>query len=94
MVSECRHDGVRGLDKITRCKHCGEVLTKQIIAKVQSSYRAKRILDEIAVAGEYVAAGFNGEFVIYSKKRNGVIEEITIEEYSDKQFQIVKSIKE
>ena len=68
---------------------------EQAIIKAQNSARAKKILDEIAVAGGYQATGLRNGFVVYSKNEDGVIEELFVRKIGDKEFAVVKrTIKE
>ena len=92
--SEHKHDALVSLDGIIRCRTCGEILPsmEEILTKVQSQRRAKRILEEIAVAGKYRAVNHIGGFVIYSRDRNGLTEEVTARRVNEKEFNIVKTI--
>ena len=65
---------------------------EQEIGKVQSAVGAKRILEEIAVAGGYIAAGFSDGFVIYSIEKDETIEEITAKKFGERDFRIMKKI--
>ncbi|MBA7631409.1 hypothetical protein ES703_38940 [subsurface metagenome] len=68
---------------------------EQAILKVQNSVSAKRVLDEIAVAGGYQPTGFRDGFVVYSKNKDGVTEELFVKKIGDKNFEVVrKTIKE
>ena len=93
-MTECEHDALIGLDCIIRCRLCGDVLPYSIetITKVQSSTRAKRILDEIAVAGNYRASSFNDSFIVYSRCRDSLIEEVSVEKVKDREFRVFKKI--
>lgn len=63
---------------------------EQVITKVQSSVSAKRVLDEIVVAGGYQAIGFHDGFVIYSKRRNEITEQVFVRKLGDKEFEVVR----
>lgn len=66
-------------------------MTKEkVITKVQSSVRAKRVLDEIVVAGGYQAIGFHDGFVIYEKNKDGITEQIFVRKIGDKEFEVVR----
>ena len=94
-MSEHKHEGIIGNDGLIKCRTCGQILPyiEDTISKVVSALRAKRILDEIAVAGNYQAIGFNGDFVIYSKCKDNLIEEITAEKLKEREFIIKKVTK-
>ena len=91
-MSEHEHDPIVGLDRVIRCRTCGHVLPymKETISKVQSSSRARRILEEIAVAGNYKAVNFSGLFVVYSKNKDGLTEEVTAKKLGDREFEVTK----
>ena len=63
----------------------------EIISKVTSASSAKRILDEIAVAGNYIASGISDGFVIYSRIADDFTEEITARKQGDRTFVITKT---
>lgn len=65
---------------------------EQEIGKVQSAVGAKRILEEIAVAGGYIAAGFSDGFVVYSKTKNDITEEINARKFGERDFRIMKKV--
>ena len=64
-----------------------------IISKAQSAVSAKRILEEIAVAGSYIASGFSDGFIIFSKSKDSLVEEITVEKIKEREFVIKKTVK-
>ena len=93
-MREHDHEAIIGLDKILRCRICGQVLsgTERVVSKVTSSSRAKRILDEIAVAGRYQAVGFSDGFVIYSKISDELTTEVTARKIGERVFEVIRRI--
>ena len=91
-MNEHEHEPLIGLGGIIKCRTCGEILPsmEEEITKVSSSKRVRSILEEIAVAGRYRAYSFEGEFVVYSRDRNGLREEITGEKLSERNYRIFK----
>jgi len=92
-MTEHEHEPIAGLDKIIRCRICGQMLsnTEQIVSKVTSLSSARKVLDEIAVAGGYRATGFDRGFIIYSKDRDDRLrEEICIGKLKEREFVIKK----
>jgi len=65
-------------------------MSEQVVTKVQSSVSAKRVLDEIVVAGGYKATGFHDGFVIYSKNKNEGTEQVFVRKIGDKEFEVVR----
>ena len=63
---------------------------EQVIYKAYNSVRANKILVEIVVAGGYQAAGFHDGFVVYSKNRGGITEELFVRKIGDKNFEVVR----
>lgn len=63
----------------------------EVISKVTSASSAKRILDEIAVAGSYIASGFSDGFVVYSREKDELREEITASKQGDRSFVITRT---
>ena len=91
-MSEHKHEGIIGTDGLLRCRTCGQLLeqAEEEVTRVGSKVKAKRVLDEIAVAGNYFASSFEGGFVVYTRKKDGVTEEITGEQLTDRDFVIKK----
>jgi len=92
METKHEHEPIISLGNLIRCRTCGQILSsmKEVISKVQSSTRARRILEEIAVAGKYKAIEFRGSFVVYSRNKDGLIEEVTAKKIGDREFEVVK----
>ena len=77
------------------CSICGEELPQfeEDVARVQSEIRAKRILSTIAADGNYLAITFVGDFMTYSRTKDGLIEELTAKKFGDKDFRVIKKVK-
>jgi len=92
-MSDHEHEPIISGD-IIRCRTCGHILpyAEETISKVSSAIRARRILDMIAVNGKYKATGFSGKFIVYSKNRDGITEEITAEKLSEREFRVFKKV--
>ena len=92
------HEPLVGLDGINRCRTCGKLLsdTKHleeeeiVLGKVSSSRMANRLLDEIAIKGGFHAESFEGGFIVYSKDKNGIREEVTAKKKSDRVYIILQ----
>ena len=65
--------------------------TETIIARVQSAKSATRVLEQLAVAGFYTAKRFNGSHIVYARHIFGFVEEITVKELGQRQFEVVKT---
>ena len=93
-MSEHKHEALVRLDGFIQCKTCGQILPsmEETISKVNSATRAIRVLSEIAVAGKYRAYSFDKGFIIYSKEKDGLREEVTAEKIADREYRIYKRI--
>jgi len=91
---EHEHDALIGNDFIIRCRTCGEILpyAEVEICKVSSALMANRTIQAMAVTGKYMASSFNDDFVIYTRKINGIKEEITGEKIADRQYRVFKRL--
>ena len=91
---EHKHEPLVQLDGLIKCRICGELLpyAEEEICKVSSAMRVRRVLEEIAVAGEYTADSYEKGFIVYSKKQNGIIEEVTGEKLSDRNYRVYKRL--
>ena len=90
---EHRHEPIVTLDGLIKCKDCGKILenTELELAKVNSATMARRLLGEIAVAGKYQVKSMDG-FPVYSREQNGILEEITGEKLSARNYRIYKTL--
>ena len=90
----CAHEGVINLNHTLTCRLCGMMLEslETQIGKTQSRKRASRMLEEIAVAGGYIASRFSDDFVVYVKPDGALTEEITAKKEGDKEYTIIKKI--
>ena len=89
---ECKHEPLIGIDNLIRCRSCGQILpyAEQQLAKVSSARMANRVLDEIAIKGGFHAESFDGNFIVYSKDKNGIREEVTATKKSDRVYVIMQ----
>ena len=90
---EHKHEPIISLDGQIKCRTCGKILPffEEELAKVSSAIRLRRILEEIAVAGNYTAISFHRGFVVYSKKIDNLREEVTGEKVANREFRIYKT---
>jgi len=96
-MSEHRHEPIIGLDNILRCRTCGKELSsaEEIIVKTQSALSARRVQDEIAIAGRYFASHFQSGSLVYSKSENGLRFELSVRLVKDKECLVIRNtIKE
>ena len=91
-MDEHTHEPMISLDGQLKCRTCGEFLEQatEEIASVGSRKTAKRFLDELAVAGNYYASSYENGFIVFSKARDGIVEELTGEKFGERDFRIVK----
>ena len=91
---EHKHEGIIGNDDLIRCRLCGQVLSHitETISRVSSARRAKKILENIAVAGKYMAIGFNDGFIVYLKHKGIWVEEITARKIGERDFEVTKKV--
>ena len=89
---EHKHEPLVQLDGMIKCRTCGIILpyAEEEICKVSSAMRVRRVLEEIAVAGGYYAASYEQGFIVYSKKQDGIVEEVTGEKLSDRNYRVYK----
>ncbi len=90
-MTEHEHDTYLGLDNIIRCRTCGKEVISMIVASVTSAARARRVLDEIAVAGGYSAVASDGDFVVY-RDNKGL--EITVTKIAERRYDVIKRMTE
>jgi len=90
--NQCPHEGVINISNQLTCRLCGMTLEslESEIGKTQSRKRASRMLEEIAVAGGYIASRFSDDFVVYVKPDGNLTEEITAKKEGDKEYTIIK----
>jgi len=93
-MTEHKHEPLVGTDSLIRCKACGQILDKVelTISHVSSAYRARKVLENIASAGKYTIIGFHEDFPVYSKNKNGIIEEITASKITIRDYRIIKRL--
>lgn len=66
------------------------IMQELAITKVQDSGSAIMILDEIVVAGGHQPTELRDGFVVYSKNKGGVTEELFVRKIGDEEFQVVR----
>lgn len=86
------HDPIVQNDGIIKCRTCGEILPcmTETIATTDSAIKANRVLQEIAVAGQYQALSFEQGFVLYARTRNTNREELCVEKVSPRRYRVCK----
>ncbi len=91
---EHKHDPLVGLDSVIKCRICGQVLSyaEQELGKVSSAKMANRLLDEIAIKGEFHAEAFKDDFIVYVKDKNGLREEVTAKKKSERVYVILQKL--
>ena len=89
-----KHEPVVSLDGIITCRTCGQILpyAEQELGKVSSAIMANRLLDELAIKGEFHADSFEGGFIVYAKDKNGIREEMTAKKKSDRVYIILQKL--
>ena len=88
------HEPIVGLDNVVRCRACGEIMpyAETELGKVSSAIMANRLLDEIAIKGGFRAISHEGDFIVYSKDRNGIREELTARKLSDRVYVVLQKL--
>ena len=91
---EHEHDVEITIDGLLKCRLCGVFLqnTEKELATFSSKRMAKDMLEEIAVAGKYVATSFNDGFVTYTKEGHGIREEVYGRKKNERTYTIVKRL--
>jgi hypothetical protein len=77
------------------CRLCGEFFPymEMEICKVDSANRVQHVMEEIAVAGKYMASSFQNGIIVYSRiQSNGLREELTASKISKRSFKVYKKI--
>ncbi len=87
-----KHEALVGLDGLIKCSTCGQILpyAEQELGKVSSARMANRLLDEIAIKGGFQATSFEGDFIVYTKDKNGIREEVSARKKSDRVYIIIQ----
>ena len=88
------HEPLVSLDNIIKCRTCGQILpyVEQELGKVSSARMANRLLGEIAVKGGFHAGSFDGDFIVYSRDKDGIREELTVEKKSERVYIILRKL--
>jgi len=89
-----KHEPLVGLDGLIRCKDCGEILkyAEKELAKVSSARMATKVLTKIAYEGGFKMDSIEGEFIMYSKDKDGIKEQITVRKRSARVYIILQKI--
>jgi len=91
----CEHKPVKGLDKVWRCRLCGlmsEGPMDEVMATVQSQRQARRLLSELAKG--WKLKKWDDDSAAYTRTKDGMTEELGIEKKGERQWQVVKRVKE
>ena len=86
------HEPQVELGGIIKCRTCGAILpyAEQELGRFSSSRMVNRILDEIAIKGEFQADSFEEGFIVYSKEKDGIREELTARKLLSRVYVIIK----
>ena len=86
------HEPLILLDGIIKCRTCGEILpyAEQELGKVSSAVMANRMLDELAIQGGFKADSFEDGFIVYSKDKDGIREEMSARRKSERVYIIIQ----
>ena len=77
---------------VPKCRTCGEIVSgTTVVVRTQSAVRAKTIAEEIAVAGRYTASGMRDGYVLYTRKVDGVTDEISVKRVGSQNFKVTRS---
>ena len=89
-----KHEPLVGLDGLIRCKDCGEILkyAEKELAKVSSARMATKVLTKIAYEGGFKMDSIEGEFVVYSKDKDGIQEELTARKKSSRVYLVLQRL--
>lgn len=93
--TKCEHiDFEITLDDRIRCKECGAILqyAEKKLANATSMRMAKTLQEEIAVSGKYTASSFDSGFIVFSRVRNNLKEEVICKKTGNRSYQIVKRL--
>jgi len=94
------HEPVINLMGAIVCRTCGETMTsyEEEITRVQSRKRARRILDEIGVSGEYMATGYADGFMTFGKPNDDypeiLYDRVFIRVLGNRSYAVVKSVEQ
>ena len=79
-------------DGLLSCRTCGALVERfeRKLASFPSRRMAQRLLDKIAVAGEYVASSLDNGFVVYSRSKNKITEEVTIRRKGRRTYEVME----
>ena len=93
------HEPMTQLDDLIRCRTCGELIEKGgddpiensevELATVTSSRYANSIIDQIAIEGDFQPDAIVNGFMVYSKTKDGIREELTIRRRAETRMYVV-----
>jgi len=92
---ECGHANIdMTLSDQIRCKDCGALLdsVEKKVGNATSVIGAKRLQEEMAVMGKYTASAFSDGFVVYSRIRNNIREEVLCRKAGVRMYHILKRL--
>jgi len=94
-MAECEHANIDiTLGDQIKCNDCGTILESVMkkIGNATSVIAAKRLQEEFAVAGKYTASAFDSGFVVYSRTRNNLKEEVICRKIGIRSYHILKRL--
>ena len=88
------HDVEITADSLLRCRSCGAFLenTEKELATFSSKSMTRNMLEEIAVAGKYIATSFSDGFITYTKEGHGIREEVYGKKKNERTYAIIKRL--
>jgi len=87
-----KHEPIVTLDGQLKCMTCGKPLeeAQEEITSLGSRLGAKELLDHMAVDGGYSAGAYENGFIVFSREKDSITEEITIVRHGLRDYRIVK----
>jgi len=71
-------------------------MTKRVeeeICKLTSAKQVRRTLEELAMTGDYRVDHYENDFVVYTRERDGIKEELTGKKLGDRNYQVIKRVR-
>lgn len=94
-TTKCEHINTEvSRDDQIRCKDCGAILeyVEKKVGTATSVKAAKTMQEEMAVTGKYTASSFEDGFVVYSRVRNNIREEVLCHKTGHRSYQVLKRL--
>jgi len=94
-ATKCEHNNTEiTLEDQIRCKDCGTILesVEKQVGTANSAKAARSLQEEIAVTGRYIATTFENGFVVFSKTRNNIKEEVICRKTGNRFYHIIKRL--